>query len=307
MNKSLMLGTAQWGWTVHRTEAFRMLDAWLAAGQTRIDAATNYPINKNPDDFRASEKILLEYVQAHGLSRLQITMKIGSVNNLRTPDVNLSPSFIRMLSGEYRRLFDSNLSGIMLHWDNRDDEGDIRATLNTMKQIQEETGLQPGLSGIRHPERYAAVNEETQLSFDIELKYNVLHSDIERYAPIFSTGSHRVFAYGINAGGIKMEGPYPAGSAFLARGGNLEKAELLTERLRALLPKWNTAFVRPPLRTMNQLGLIYGLLNPGIDGLVLGFSSTAQLNETLDFIRNIDVYDYSDVEAELRKIAAQLR
>ena len=33
-----MLGTAQWGWTVSREEAFRLLDAWLAAGLRQCEA-----------------------------------------------------------------------------------------------------------------------------------------------------------------------------------------------------------------------------------------------------------------------------
>jgi aryl-alcohol dehydrogenase-like predicted oxidoreductase len=65
--KQLLLGTAQWGWTVNRTQAFDLLEAWFKAGYQAVDGATNYPINKNPDHWRASETILAEFVQAHGL------------------------------------------------------------------------------------------------------------------------------------------------------------------------------------------------------------------------------------------------
>ncbi len=88
--KRLLLGTATWGWTVSPKEAYRLLDAWLGKGYRHIDTATNYPINKNPGDFRASEKILLEYVRAQGLTDLDITMKVGSLNNM----INIAPSFI---------------------------------------------------------------------------------------------------------------------------------------------------------------------------------------------------------------------
>ncbi|MEO6759415.1 MAG: aldo/keto reductase, partial [Saprospiraceae bacterium] len=86
---TLLLGTAQWGWTVSRTEAFQLLDAWLKAGHRGIDCATNYPINRQLRDFRAAEKILAEYFVAHGLQDLQVTMKIGSLDNLRSPEPNL--------------------------------------------------------------------------------------------------------------------------------------------------------------------------------------------------------------------------
>lgn len=308
--KILLLGSAQWGWTVSKTEAYRLLNAWIEAGFREVDCATNYPINRNAADFRAAEKILLEYIRAHGLRDLRITMKIGSLDNMRSPEANLSPSFIQMMGAEYRRLFGENLRCIMLHWDNRDDEPAIRASLEAQAILQKELGIQPGLSGIKHPEVYARANKDFCLAFDIQLKHNVFQSDIERYAPFFSTdqpikqsNNHQFFAYGINAGGIKLEGKYEPGSAFLARGGQPEKVNALLENIRDLLPRLNTAFVRPPLKTMNHLGLIHAGLHPRLNGILLGVSSVNQLNETLDFWKNLGTFDYSDVYAALNKIA----
>lgn len=180
--KTLLLGTAQWGWTVSREEAFRLLDAWLAAGLRHIDAATNYPINKNPADFRASEHILLEYIRTHGIRDLKITMKIGALDNLRTPDINLSPSFI--LIEEYS-VFGENLHGIMLHWDNRSDVAEVHRSLEALATAQQKLNVQPGLSGIKYPEVYAAANREFGMTFDVEGKHNILHTDLPRYAPLF--------------------------------------------------------------------------------------------------------------------------
>ncbi|MBK9337045.1 MAG: aldo/keto reductase [Lewinellaceae bacterium] len=299
--KDLLLGTAQWGWTVSRAEAFRLLDAWLAAGHRSVDAATNYPINKNPADFRAAEHILLEYIRAHGLRDLEVTMKIGSMDNLRSPEVNLAPSFILMMAEEYRRLFGENLRVVMLHWDNRESESDIRDTLAALAEVQQSLMVRPGISGIKFPDVYARANQVFDLHFDIQLKHNVLHSDVPRYAT-FPLEKHRRYAYGINAGGLKLDGPYPAGSTFLARGGDPEKTAALLEKIRARLPEWSLAFVRPPVRTMNHLGLLYAGLHPDINGLVLGFSTAAQLSETLDFWRNLDTFDYSDIFSTLTKI-----
>ena len=299
MEKILMLGSAQWGWNVNRETAFGLLDAWLGAGHLHIDTATNYPINKNPADFRAAEKILLEYIQAHGLRNLAITTKIGSLDNMRTPDVNLAPSFILMMAGEYRRLFENNLHGIMVHWDNRSDPPAIRETLEALAQVEKDLGIRPGLSGIKYPESYLEANNELGLSFDIQLKHNVLQSDLGRYSPFFSGKGNRFFAYGINAGGMKLEGPYPAGSTYLARGGDPENEALRLNKIRERLPHWNTTAVRPPVRTMNHLGLIAAGFHPRLHGLVLGFSTLHQLHESLDFWRNLEVFDYSDVFADL--------
>ncbi|MCC6281225.1 MAG: aldo/keto reductase [Saprospiraceae bacterium] len=299
---ALILGTAQWGWNVSRDEAFHMLDLWLNAGHRDVDAATNYPINKNPKDFRASEKILHEYVRAHGLTDLRITLKIGSLDNMRTPDINLAPSFIMMMGDEYRRLFDANLHCLMLHWDNRDDASAIHGTMEALAILQKEQGLQPGLSGIAHPDIYATINAELGLVFDIQLKNNLLQSDLGRYQALLDQGKHRFFAYGINAGGIKLDGVYPSDSTFLSRGGDPEKVAAMLEQLRSILPKLNTDFVRPPVKTMNHIGLIYSALNPKFSGMLLGVSSVAQLSETLDYWRNLETYDYGDVWAALERL-----
>lgn len=298
----LTLGTAQWGWNVSRQDAFQLLDRWLKAGHRRVDAATNYPINKNPEDFRASEKILHEYVQAHGLHDLHITMKVGSLDNMRTPEVNLAPSFILMMADEYSRMFGQNLGCLMIHWDNRSDMGEIRASLESLAKAQDEHALTPGLSGIAHPDVYARANDDLGLAFDIQLKNNLLQSDVARYEPLFQQGSHHFHAYGINAGGVKIDGLYPENSTLLRRGGNPESSAALLERLREMLPKLNTDFVRPPLKTMNHLGLIYTALDPRFSGILLGVSSLAQLNETLDFWRNVEAFDYRDVWTALQKL-----
>lgn len=304
--KSFLLGTAQWGWNVSKQEAFRLLDAWLAAGHRNIDCATNYPLNRNPADFRMAEKILFEYVRAHGLRDLHITMKIGSLDNMRSPEVNLSPSFVLMMGEEYYRLFDENLRCVMFHWDNRDDAGAIRDSIESLARLQREAKIRPGLSGIKHPEAYVRANEHLGLSFDIQLKHNVFQSDIERYTPFFSntqTLKHSCFAYGINGGGVKLDEHYEPDSVFLARGGQPEKVAATLEKIRALLPDWSTAFVRPPVKTMNHIGLIYAGLHPQLSGIVLGVSSVSQLEETLDFWRNLETFDYSDVFQGLNKIA----
>ncbi len=318
-----MLGTAQWGWTVPEAEAFQLLDAWMRSGFRQVDCATNYPLNRQPADFRAAEKILQTYIHAHGLRDLDITMKIGSLDNMRSPEVNLAPSFVQMMTEEYRRLLGENLGCIMFHWDNRDQVAEIKTSLEALQRIQTEFGIRPGLSGIAHPQAYAVANQDLGLSFEIQLKHNVLQSDFARYAPLeasqlsesfklsessnppitnHQSTNHQFYAYGLNAGGVKLEPPYPTDSTFLARGGQPEKVAPLLEKIGAMLPDWNTAFVRPPVKTMNHIGLIFAGLHPGLDGLLLGVSSLAQLRETLDYWRNLETFDYSDIFSALKKI-----
>lgn len=294
--KCLILGTAQWGWTVPEAEAFLLLDDWLKAGNRRIDCATNYPINRNSAVFRAAERILAAYIQAHGLRDLQVTMKIGSLDNMRSPEVNLAPSFVQMIAEEYRLLLGSNLDCLMFHWDNRQEEDGIRQSVHSLSIMQAEHGIRPGLSGIKHPEVYGKVNQEAGLSFDIQVKHNILHSDLPRYKPYFDPQQHRFYAYGINAGGIKLEGlPYPAESTFLARGGQPEPLAVALQQIASALPGFNQDPQRPAITTMNHLGLIYAGLHPAIHGVLLGVSSKDQMAQSLDFWRSLHYYDFRDV------------
>jgi aryl-alcohol dehydrogenase-like predicted oxidoreductase len=290
----LMLGSAQWGWTTDRLQAFSMLDFWLKNNRRSLDLATNYPINRNPDDFRAAEKILAEYCQAHGISDLKITVKVGSQNNMRGPEINLAPSFIRMIGEEYLRVFGKNLDCVMLHWDNRVEESAIRSSLEALHSLETDFGLRAGLSGLAHPNIYAEALSDLPMRCDIQLKHNVIQSDLARYQPLLDKG-HRFFGYGINAGGIKLDAHYGENSTFTVRGGQPEKVEAVLEHLRQQIPIWNVAFVRPPVKTMNHVGLIYASHTPVMNGIVVGASTVAQLAETLDYYRNLETFDYSDV------------
>jgi aryl-alcohol dehydrogenase-like predicted oxidoreductase len=293
-----LLGTAQFGWQCDRQTAFALLDAWLAAGHRGVDTATNYPLNGQSADFKASERLLAEYIQAHGLrdGQLDITVKVGSMTNERTPDINLSPSFVRMMSDYYQSIFGSNLGCVMLHWDNRTDIAAIKDTLATLTELSAE-GLRPGLSGIAHPDVYAHVVSTffVALKLDIQLKINPLYADWNRYAPLQTAPhQHRWFAYGLTAGGIRLGADYTDTSTLRARGGDAAAAEPALERLRSLLPIWNSA-VRPPIKAFWQLGIIRAVYHPQLTGAVLGVRDTAQLRTTLEWIRDVQTFDYADV------------
>ena len=81
-----------------------------------------------------------------------------------------------------------------------------------------------------------------------------------------------------------------------------EKAQAMVSAVNEKLPDWNLAFVRPPVKTMNHIGLIYAFLEPSITGVILGFSTLLQLKETLEYRKNIETFDYSDVKKGLGRL-----
>lgn len=279
--KELVLGTAQWGWTIGKETAFEILEYWSGAGFRSIDCATNYPINRQPECFRAAEGILSDFILAHGLKDLDVTMKVGSMDNMRTPDNNLSPSFIQMIGHEYSRILGSNLGCLMIHWDNRDQEDEIAASLDSLRRVCAESGCRKGLSGIRAPEMYARLTGSD--TFDIQVKHNVLHSDLGRYTPWLPYDRHRYFAYGINGGGIKLPGEaYSGTSTYITRGGNPEPGEEQANRLRELTSHYSRE-KGVTIDRMWQLGLIHAVSEQALYGIIAGVSNVEQLQNLISW------------------------
>lgn len=287
----LVLGTAMWGWNVDNKEAFRLLDTYYEQGFRKVDAATNYPINKNAADFRRSEQILEAWIQANGIRDLEIMMKVGSLNNLRSPEHNLSPSFLQLNWQYYIGHFGANLAALMIHWDNRDDEEEILESFEVLERIHQ-SGLQVGASGVLYPELYAAVNQAFNLPLLIQLKHNLLYTDLPNYPMLEEYASF--YAYGINAGGLKLIiDDYYTTSTLKARGGQVMRPPAIVRDLLPVIESFNQKKAAPPILKMNEVAMCFALLNTQLSGVLIGPSSLAQLLDSLTFYDQLLQYDYS--------------
>lgn len=299
-----MLGSAMWGWTVPRQNVFELLDGYYREGYREVDSATNYPINKIPEDFRQSEKILLDWVRAHGVHDLKIIMKIGSINNLRTPDFDLNPSFIMLCLDQYHALFGQNLDTLMIHWDNREEPTEIQKTLEAFDSVQK-TGLQVGISGIKNPELYARLNQIFKFDLRIQIKHNMLYSDYGKYQPFHHT--NRFIAYGINAGGLKLDiNQYSDTSSLIQRGINPDKLSPVIDTIKRLKGKANLILDRPRIQNFNHLSMIFSYYSPDLENILIGSSAISQLKETLQIYKDLMQYNYSDVYHAIKNIQPKL-
>jgi len=281
----LLLGTAMWAWTVEKSEAFKLLDDFYAAGYRQIDAATNYPINKNAADFRAAEQILLAWIKAHGITDLKVLMKVGSINNLYTPEHNLSPTFLQIIYNEYRNLLGSQLDELMIHWDNREDLQSIRASLEALDRIRQE-GIKIGLSGIKHPEHYAKLNADFGFDFDIQFKHNLIYSDYQKYKAF--QGKQRFLAYVMNAGGLKFQTQqYHANSSTKVRGVGADQHQDFLAQVATQLANYNQTSGLAPLSHFNQCSMVFAFYSPDIKGLLIGPSSSQQLADSMRFFQEL--------------------
>ena len=297
-----------WGWTIPPEGVYELLDAFYALGGRAVDMATNYPINQQLADFRKAEGLLANWCKVHGVSDLKVMMKVGSVNNMRTPEHNLSPSFLLLCAAEYQQLFGDNLHTFMIHWDNRADASAIRETVAVLSDLHE-SGLAIGLSGIRHPAVYAEVLANFNLpTLAIQFKHNLLYSDYDRYAPLHPLASF--IAYGMNAGGLKLKpSEYREDATLGVRGGQPQGFAEWLPALRQMLDQANQepALERPTPATMNHLGMLYAAYHPGIDQLLLGVSRPSQLHDSWNWFQALHTFDYTDVYTALVDLTHQYR
>ncbi|RME98240.1 MAG: hypothetical protein D6772_09285 [Bacteroidetes bacterium] len=296
--QAMILGTAMWAWTVPRARCFELLDTFYALGGRRVDTATNYPINRRAADFRAAEAILCEWLNAHGIEDMEVLVKIGSVNNLRTSDHLLTPGFLQLCYQEYNSLLGPNLGMLMIHWDNRDQPEEIMASLEILAEWRE-SGLPIGLSGIRHPEAYAGCLD--RLGWEevpLQLKHNLIYSDYARYAPLHARVDP--IAYGLTGGGLKLHAQAPSES-LQARGIEAAAHTPLLERLRNWLQQWHHS--EPVPKNMNQIGMLYALYHPAISQVVLGASRPDHLVDSFRWYEMLRTQDYTTAYQQLQKLA----
>lgn len=299
-----ILGTAMWGWTVPKSVCFELLDTFYEKGFRQIDTATNYPINKNPEDFRRAENILKEWTTVNGIHDLEVLVKAGSLNNLGGPENNLTKSFLLIILDEYEFLLHKNLHTFSIHWDNRSDENAIRDTFEAF-EIAADNGLKVGLSGIKHPEIYGKINEDFDLNFRIQIKHNLFYSDYQRYSPLHDNG--RFLTYGINAGGQKLDlNAYHSNSSLKVRGGNTAELHPITQPLEKLIKQQNTGD-HPTIKGFNDCALCFAYHQEGVEAVLIGTSKKEQLIQSLDFLQSLKEYDYLPFYHELKKLSLQFQ
>jgi aryl-alcohol dehydrogenase-like predicted oxidoreductase len=289
---SLILGTALWGWTVDNEKCYRLLDKFYAAGFRKIDTASNYPINRDPECYRFAENMLEEWIKSTGVEDLEIIVKIGSIDNSGSEENNLNFSFLLMNFDYYQSKFGKNLNNLTIHWDNRDNLEDIRDTVEALAIIRD-TGVNIGLSGIKYPQIYYEASEEHDLCFTIQIKHNVFYSAYDHYR-LFHDGNHKFIAYGINAGGIKRNQQYSQNSSAIVRNVNTENLHNYMAAFERLISMDSeTGALR--IENYNNLAMTYAFNSPGITGIIIGPSNERQLHDSLKYYECLVKHNSSEI------------
>ena len=289
----LILGSALWGWTIEPQTAHHLLSTFYEAGHRYIDTATNYPINKNPEAFRLAETLLADWLNAHQIKDTKVIVKIGSLSNDGSPEINLNPSYLMVCVDHYERLLGPNLDCLAIHWDNREAPDDIHHTMSAMEEIKR-SGHRIGLSGIKRPDLYAATNSGLLDHWIVQVKHNLLtqHS-YSTYKDMH--GQSTFYAYGLNSGGMNLSGSYGDNSSATVRAiappTKLERFKQLIDELDGPSPSKPT--------TLNMLAMAYIHNFPGIQGAIVGPSNISQLDETLHYNQILNSTDTHDIYSRI--------
>lgn len=280
--KSICLGSAMWGWSVDKEEAFKLLDRFYSHGGRYVDTARNYPINGKAEDFLLSSKIISEWCKTHSITDLRIIHKIGSLRNENTPDNDLSKSSLYEHRDEALKLYGENLHCLMIHWDNRTDSAnEIRETCDFLIETRDHYRIVPGLSGIKNVPAYQKNLSSMMQDVVIEAKNNLLHDGVSHYRNLLNLGA-KIFAYGISVSGLKLDKSeyHKRSYVSLSRGSDYHD-KYFTDELKSEYDRMKENY--PFIRNFYHASIVFTELNKDLYGYLIGPSSLKQLNDIIDF------------------------
>lgn len=299
--KCLILGSALWGWGTDKDTVFRLLTRFTDLGGVVVDTASNYPINKRPEDYGRAVLWLAEWLNVNPDRPLQVLLKFGALDNLGNPDCDLTPATLEQQADRYQKLFGNHLVNLSIHWDNRSesDKTAVAETLDVFRHFRQQ-GLSIGFSGVKHPDLYREIAPDLANDWCIQVKEN-LQSDSPRlhYSAAFPLG--RFFAYGINMGGVKPNSNSASSSVSL-RG--IRHPQQLTDRLNHLLASEHG--MEPPPASFNDIAMLFAYCNSALSGIVIGPRNIDQLENTLSYWRKlqntIDAKLQTNIYAHLKSL-----
>ena len=112
---SVFLGTAGWGQKVSKAEAYQILQTFYGNGFRWIDTATNYPIDRNPENYGKTIEWLSDFHS--DFPELKVFVKTGSATNLGDPTQLINASYFALAFDILVSQLGGCLGGLGIHWD----------------------------------------------------------------------------------------------------------------------------------------------------------------------------------------------
>ena len=305
IEKRLILGTALWGWGVSKKEAFLILDNFVENGGLYIDCATNYPINKNIKDYGLALLWIEEWIKINN-KRLFIIVKVGSLDNLGTPNFDLSSNNILTVSKKLIDTFGDSLGCISVHWDNRIENKDfklVQETVIALKEIKEKNNLSIGLSGIKNPRFYYEAMPDLVDDWIIQCKENFLTKEARlNYQEYFPLSEY--YAYGINMGGIKLSDEKSVSAIIREINYSSKLKDVISTSLQ------DNLIIDNGLSTVNDLNMAFIFLNTIYNGIIIGPRTAEQLISTFktwDVLSNLDSKELNQLKLFIDNLHSRIK
>jgi len=284
--KAISLGTAMWGWSVDKNEAFSILDYFYDEGERQVDAANNYPINGNELDYRKSALFLAEWCKTRDVHDLKITFKVGSTTNTNSPDYDLSREHMHAQYNWSRENFGENLNCIMIHWDNRNKKEDINESCQYLHELQR-INIEVGLSGIKYPDIYRqSLADNGLVGMNVQAKHNFLFSGFSHYKEL-DVLRPKYWAYGISVSGLKLSAKEYTKSSYvtLVRSDDYHKDMLLKGAKEILnkIIKENNQF-----SNLYHIAIAYAEKDDLLHGYMVAPSSLEQMQDIIKFRNSVN-------------------
>ena len=153
----LILGTANWGLTVDKETAYKIIHAYYQNGFRHIDTSINYPIDKNQENFSMALSWLYEF--RIDFPKIKVYVKVCSATNEGDENHIINASYLELLNSYLEKRFESNYLGLGVHWDNRENFENTKTdqeNIITLLEKYSKKGLIVGLSGVKKLSNYNA-------------------------------------------------------------------------------------------------------------------------------------------------------
>lgn len=282
-NKGIVLGSAMWGWTSPKKDVFSLLDSYHESGYRLLDQANNYPINGLSKDHGLGLKWLSEWLDLNSSKSFEVIVKIGSVNNIGSPDNDLSPKGIEDAYWKLKEQLGDSLACISIHWDDRIGDNDydqILSTLEALNRLAKLDGCRLGFSGIRSPKLYADFFSENSVKPIIQVKENILTSrNRTYYSGYFDDANY--LAYGINLGGSRNS---KEDLNIVGRG--MAQPQPLINSFDKLL---QSSLINPAPKNHYDIALYLTYVNAALSGVIIGPRNSEQLYQILEFWNKLEL------------------
>ena len=187
----LILGTANWGLTVDKETAYKIIHAYYQNGFRHIDTSINYPIDKNQENFSMALSWLYEF--RIDFPKIKVYVKVCSATNEGDENHIINASYLELLNSYLEKRFESNYLGLGVHWDNRENFENTKTdqeNIITLLEKYSKKGLIVGLSGVKKLSNYNAGKNPWLL----QSKYGA--SDTNKIREELRGVSH-IYAYGV--------------------------------------------------------------------------------------------------------------